>query len=371
MWLSSDEALLRLGVKPQSLYASVSRGRIRARTDPVDPRKSLYNQEDVDRAARRSAGRRAAATVAAETIRWGEPVLDSAITTIQDGRLFYRGRNAVTLAETATLEDVAQLLWEAPEPVALDTSETSPPEPIVSLAGLVADALPSTGRMPAALRTDARLVATYVAAAICGPRSGPVHIRLAAILHRPEAADPLRRALVLLADHELNASTFAARVTVSTGASLAAGALAGLCALGGPLHGTAALAVLTLARRAAEIGVGPAVRERLAEGRGLPAIGHPLYPKGDPRAAALLAEFEAPPLYADLGSALADATGESPNVDFALAALAAAYALPDTAPARIFALARTVGWLAHMLEQAASGTLIRPRARYNGVLPVT
>jgi citrate synthase len=68
---------------------------------------------------------------------------------------------------------------------------------------------------------------------------------------------------------------------------------------------------------------------------------------------------------------LAEATGESPNVDFALAALATAFALPDTAPARIFALARTVGWLAHMLEQANAGTLIRPRARYNGVLPVT
>ena len=255
--------------------------------------------------------------------------------------------------------------------VSLDTTESPPPDPMLALASLVAHALPSTGRTPAALRADARRVATHVAAAICGRGRGPVHTRLAAFVQRPDATEPLRRALVLLADHELNASTFAARVTVSTGSSLAAGALAGLCALGGPLHGAAALGVLTLARRAAEIGVGPAVRERLAEGRGLPAIGHPLYPDGDPRAAALLTTFEVPPLYAELGATLAEATGESPNVDFALAALAKAFALPDTAPARIFALARTVGWLAHMLEQATSGTLIRPRARYNGVLPVT
>src|SRR5579872_3740984 len=103
VWLTAGEALAALRVQPQTLYANVSRGRIRAKPDPKDTRRSLYNSDDVKRLAGRRAGRRTVAAVAAEAIRWGEPVLVSGISTVAQGRLWYRGRDAVALASAATL----------------------------------------------------------------------------------------------------------------------------------------------------------------------------------------------------------------------------------------------------------------------------
>lgn len=372
MWLTASEALSRLGSKPQSLYASVSRGRIRAKSDPADSRKSLYNAEDVDRLAARSRGRRSATTVAAEAISWGDPVLPSAISTVSNGRLYYRGRDANVLSRTATLEAVAELLWDTDlvvEPAGAGPSNPGPAAALATLAHLTATSPPSLGRSPIVLRRDASRVFHAVADALLGPGPGPMHQRLAHRLRRPDAADTLRRALVLLADHELNASTFAARVTVSTGASLAAGALAGLAALNGPLHGVASSGVLALAHdiEADPAGVESALREWLGEGRVVPGFGHRLYPFGDPRAAELLRTFDVPAGYRALLDAAGRVVGDYPNVDFALAALAAAYDLSADAPLTIFALARTVGWLAHMQEQINSSAIIRPRARYIGV----
>lgn len=373
MWLTASEALARLGSKPQSLYASVSRGRIRARPDPADSRRSLYSAEDVDRLAARSRGRRSSASVAAEAINWGEPVLPTAISTVSDGRLYYRGRDAALLSRTATLEAVAELLCEAPV-AAAEPSRPGPSEPgfgaaLAALAQRTATSPPSLGRSAIVLRLDANRVFHAVADALLGPGDDPAHLRLAARFGRPDAADTLRRALVLLADHELNASTFAARVTVSTGASLAAGALAGVAALNGPLHGVASSTVLALAHdiEAAPAGVEAALRDWLGEGRVVPGFGHRLYPFGDPRATELLAAFDVPRGYRALREAADAVIGDAPNVDFALAALTAAYGLPPEAPLTIFALARTVGWLAHMLEQAQAGSIIRPRARYIGI----
>lgn len=372
MWLSATEALARLGSKPQSLYASVSRGRIRAKPDPLDPRRSLYREEDVDRLASRARGRRSSATVASEAISWGDPVLPSAISTVSGGRLYYRGDDAVELAAGATLEDVATLLWDgawslpatAPGPVASSPLAAA----LVALAERAASGAASSGLGPWQLRGEAAAVLGGTADAMLGAGTGPLHVRLAGSLGRPGAAEVLRRAMVLLADHELNASTFAARIAVSTGASLPAGALAGLATFTGPRHGTAAAAVLALAL---DIGphadrAGDGLREWLGEGRIVPGFGHRLYPRGDVRAAALLATIEPPMAFRRLAEVAEALLGERPNVDFALAALTAAYDLPPHAPATIFALARTVGWLAHMLEQVASGQLIRPRASYVG-----
>ena len=101
------------------------------------------------------------------------------------------------------------------------------------------------------------------------------------------AFDLLRRALVLLADHELNVSTFAARVTASGGASLHHATLAGLCALQGPKHGLAVLDAADLLGHAAQVGAGPALRDAVRRHGSLPGFGHKLYPAGDVRAAAL------------------------------------------------------------------------------------
>jgi citrate synthase len=109
-WLSAEEALTRLRVRPQTLYAYVSRGRVRAEPDPIEPRRSRYRASDVAALTERKARGRKAADVAVAAIAWGEPVLASAITTVRDGRLYYRGQDAVALSRTATLEEVARLL---------------------------------------------------------------------------------------------------------------------------------------------------------------------------------------------------------------------------------------------------------------------
>jgi citrate synthase len=372
MWLSATEALARLGSKPQSLYASVSRGRIRAKPDPLDTRRSLYREEDVDRLAARARGRRSSATVASEAISWGDPVLPSAISTVSGGRLYYRGLDAVALSAGATLEECATLLWDGAWTLPVTGPGPAAATPIAAAFAVLAEraafAVPSSGLGPWQLRGEAAGVLGGMADALLGAGSGPLHVRLADRLGRPDASDVLRRAIVLLADHELNASTFAARVAVSTGASLTAGALAGLATFTGPRHGTAAGAVLALA-----LDIGPhadqpgdGLREWLGEGRIIPGFGHRLYPGGDVRAEALLGAIAVPAAFRKLAEVAEDLLGDRPNVDFALAALTAAYDLPPYAPATIFALARSVGWLAHMLEQVASGQLIRPRARYVG-----
>ncbi|MBW9055840.1 citrate synthase [Rhizobium mesosinicum] len=374
-WVTAEEALAELGTKPQTLYANVSRGRIRAKADPADPRRSLYQQSDVKRLAERHAGRRKSETVAAEAISWGDPVLTSAISTIAAGRLLYRGQDAAELSAHATLEETALLLWNAESFTCVPSRAPEPASPsiqaaLLALAGRVSADLPSLGRARPALQMEACSVLSTVADALApGPAGRPLHHRLASCWGRPEAADCLRRALVVLADHELNASTFAVRVTVSTGAALSAAVLSGLATLTGPLHGSAWRSVDALAEAASNAGAEQAIR-RLLLGGGKPvAFGHPLYPDGDVRANVLLSSFEIPPVFRDVQQAGEEMVGDPVNVDFALAAMTAAFDLPEEAPIIIFALARTAGWLAHAMEQIESGHLIRPRARYIGPSP--
>ena len=354
-WLNATEALTLLGTRPQTLYANVSRGRIKAMRDPKDSRKSLYRGEDVRRLAKRAAGRQRQETVAAEAIAYGEPILS----TIENGRLLYRGQDAVVLSERATLEDIAALLWEA-EPFQLPARSRaiipSIQAAFVALAERAAQDAPSIGRSELILRLEAMSVLGTLASSLVGGRSAtdPLHVALALAWDRPGAADIIRRALVLLADHELNASTFATRVTVSTGAALSAGVLAGMAALSGPLHGGAAAAAQALAGQARTMGAEAAVLAWLGQGLPVPAFGHRLYRDGDIRAAALFGQFTPPEHYAALHAAAHRVTGERANIDFA------------EAPLVLFMLARCVGWLAHGLEQARQGQLIRPRAHYVG-----
>jgi citrate synthase len=380
-WLDRGEALARLGVRAQTLYAYVSRGRVGMRPDPADSRRSLYSAQDVDAIARRRARGRRPAAIAASAIAWGEPAIATAISTVIHGRPVYRGEDAVALAERATVEEVAALLWDAEGRVRLAPPSRSAGATrggpfaaraaLAALAALAAAAPPALGRAPAALRGDAAAAVGALAVSLGAKGGGgAVHARLARGWGGgARAAGAVRRALVLLADHELNASTFAARVAASTGASVAACLLAGLAALSGPRHGGAAEGVAALAAEAERAGGEVAVARRLERGHPLPGFGHPLYPEGDPRARALLAAVEPDGGLASLRDAVAAATGALPNLDFALLALARAHRLPPDAPFRLFALGRSVGWAAHAMEQGASGQLIRPRARYEGALP--
>ena len=371
-WIDRVAALARLGVRQQTLYAYVSRGRIGVRSDPEDSRRSLYNANDIeDLRTRRSRGRGRAA-VASSAMSWGEPSLETAISTVHQGRLIYRGTDASLLARTAAWEDAAELLWQAGRPVSLSFSaDEASGEPFAVLAALVPGSYPGLGRSRDRLFVDGEAAISRLAEAFgAAPIKGALDQRLASGWSlNGDCAAALRRALVLLADHELNASTFSVRVAASTGAPVAACLLAGLSALTGPRHGGAGAAALALLGDAERRGPAVAVRQTLTAHRHLPGFGHPLYPLGDPRAAAL---FEILPGYAladDLCAEVENVCGLRPNIDFALAVLTRLGNLPDDASFRLFALGRSIGWVAHAVEQFGDDKLIRPRAQYTGVLP--
>src|SRR5690606_14659105 len=136
---------------------------------------------------------------------------------------------------------IAGLLWESPRPPdfsgRMQARSTGIPAAYRAIAELAATDMPLPGRARGILLADAARCVSWLAGSMAAPGDAPLHLRLAAHWSRPDAADAIRRALVLLAEHELNASTFAARVTASTGAPLSAAVLAGLAALSGPLHG--------------------------------------------------------------------------------------------------------------------------------------
>jgi citrate synthase len=379
-WIAAEDARARLGVRSQTLYAYVSRGRVAVRPDPRDPRRSLYRAADIAALAARKQRSRKLAEVAAGAISWGEPVLASEITTVAAGRLYYRGRDAIRLAETETLESVARLLRGGHGAALKRTERPAPPEApemtaraFLALAGRAAVDPPARGRAPLALAVEAATLLDVLTDAVAGAvGGGAIHNRLALAWGQGPGgpgADLIRRMLVLVADHELNASAFAARVAASTGASLAAAALAGLATLSGPRHGGATAAVRKFAAEAAQLGPREAIAGRLTDDRALPGFGHPLYPDGDPRAAALMARFQAPADLARLAELVEAITGQSPNVDFALMAACEALKLPKDAPFALFAVARCAGWIAHAIEQGQTDSLIRPRARYVGPEP--
>ncbi|RRH94403.1 citrate synthase [Mesorhizobium tamadayense] len=373
-WLTREEALARLNVRPQTLYAYVSRGRIGMRPDGADPRRSQYRADDIAALATRRARGRSPQAIAESAIAWGEPAITTAISKVLHGRLVYRAKDAVALAATATLEETAGLLWASGTPVSFASltpstvRESGTPTAFARLSALAAAGRPSLGRRPAMLQQDGASATSVLATSFgASPGAEPVHERLARGWSVEAAgADLIRRALVLMADHELNASAFAARVAASTGSPIAACLLAGLATLTGPRHGGAGAAVIALVEDAERMGPDEAVARWLAHDRPLPAFGHPLYPEGDPRAGALLPDLDIDDGLLRLRDAVLAATGMHPNVDFALAALTLNLRLPADAPFRLFALGRSVGWTAHAVEQVTSNRPIRPRARYDG-----
>jgi citrate synthase len=371
-WITTAEAQARLGVKLLTLYAYASRGLVSTSADPSDPRRSLYAADDIGRLAlRRTRGRGAASNEA--TARWIEPAVVSTVSTLSRGRLLYRGHDVAKLSETATLEDVARLLWQAdgddpflrlgPHPMA-----ASGPDPRARafsvLAHRAAHDPPASGRTRAALRREAASILTDLVDAVCGrARNGLLHERLGRAW-RVEGlkTDMIRRALVLAADQALDPSSLAVRITASAGAPLAASALTGFATFSGPLHGgmTAQVAgFLSEARRVADPRT--AATQRLAQGLDAPGFGHPAFPDGDPRARALASAVRFADDIRDIAGAGEAVTGAPPNLDFALVAMARTLGLPADAPGAIMMIARSAGWLAHALEQRATGEALRPR----------
>ncbi len=377
--LDSAAAVRALNISRASLYVYVSRGLIRSVPHPSEPKACLYSASDImaliDRRTRMRRPRAAAATA----LDYGLPVLRSGITRFEDNRCFYRGKEAVAFSRKATLEDAARLLWNVGEGdpfagVCFDprsikgwpaVASKHAPARATSRASMLLSLLgPSDG--PADFGRAAALVVALVTA-ISGIETsykGPIHRAIADAWQRPKAADLIRRALVLLADHELNASTFAVRVVASTGADLIDCVIAGLAAMGGPKHGGA---TARLSAMLAEIETSDAttvLATRLGRGETLPGFGNSVYRDADPRGAALIAciKLDAT-MAATLKAARAMARVE-PNVDFGLLAIERRFDLPAGASLALFAMGRSIGWIAHAFEQQARGGLIRPRAEF-------
>ncbi|MBT9385140.1 citrate synthase [Pseudooceanicola sp. CBS1P-1] len=370
-WIDAGTACALLGVKPQTLYAYVSRKKIRVQVDLADARHRLYARPDIETLARQNHRPRARAEVAEQAIRWGDPVLSTALSEVREGGLWLRGLAVEDCAERMTLEEMAAHLWDVPV-AAFPASEglSAGSEPLVrALAGLtraVETAGPMQPGQRAVLAAQGRSLLSAMGGALMGGAGGgPMHRRLGRAWGlAPPACEDLRRALVLLSDHELNPSTFAVRVAASTGASLPAALICGLATLSGARHGGVAVQALR-ALRAARADRVDTFLARAPDPYAF-GFGHPLYPDGDPRARHLLARLprDAPALGAV--RALSDRLGLAPNIDAALAALTLAHGLSDAAGFALFATARSAGWVAHAMEQVDSGALIRPRARYAG-----
>lgn len=374
-WITMEEACRRLGVRPQTVYAYVSRGKLEVMSDPADTRRSLYRAEDVASLSRRKQAGRKHETLATNTLFGAEPSIPTALSTFVRERLYYRGQDAVALAASASLEDVAHLLWNAEH--AVDFSSAARVEApgrvaaFTALATLAATGHSTHGRMTRVLHGEGQgLVGQLANAFGAKPGHQPLHLRFAEGWRQsPDVAELLRTAMVLLVDHELTSSAFAARIAASTGASLPACLLSGLTTLSGPLHGDASGRVKALFNELERQGEDQVIAHHLSTGLPLAGFGHHLYPEGDPRAAALLALFDPPEVIARFIEKATRLTGLQPNIDVALAALVTHYGLPDDAAFGMFATARSIGLLAHSLEQLGVGQVIRPRGRYVGTMP--
>jgi citrate synthase len=390
LYLSARDAATELAVSPATLYAYVIRGLIRSEPGE-NPRSRRYRAEDV-----RGLKSRRAPMLEGQGLKAADlPVLDSAISTITEEGSIYRGVYAVALSQTATFEQAATLLWDSKssDPFAktnlpvvspamrkiLEATRDAPPiDRAVAVLALAASADPRAFNSVAEGRAaiGARILRLVIASMIgTEPSADLLHKQIAQAWapRNRSAEDLIRRVLVLLADHELNASTFTVRCAVSTGISLYDAVIAGLVALKGPRHGGAGPLASKLVDTLLEGDIAAIVRERVALGERFAGFGHMIYRKGDPRGISLLEELTKAGadkrLTIEVPERIADATGAFVNIDYALAVLCKTLGLPRGSEIAIFAMSRTAGWIAHAIEQLESHALIRPRARYVGPAP--
>ena len=403
--LTAAEAARRLGVKPATLYAYVSRG-VLSRGKAADGRGSLFDAAEIERLARRGRPRRPAGTV--------DITVESAITEITADSLRFRGFDVTRLAVSRSFEEIAELLWtgELRRAEATRTGAGEPwhATPAALAVGRGAQAVLPAGILPlerlqvivpAMATTDAlrlqldesavlaagrNIIAGMVdclpspsgSAAAGESRGEPIAERLWSRLSdrrpSPGLLRALSAALVLLADHELAASTLAVRAAASVRADPYAVVGTGLGAMSGTLHGGASLGVETLLAAARDPADVPrVVGELLRRGEKVPGFGHLVYRGGDPRALTLLDLVrQAAPKSGPLAVAeavLAEVRRKSlpePSIDFAVAALARVAGMVTGAAEAVFAVARTAGWIAHALEAYAGAGPLRPRAVYTG-----
>ncbi|MYT74151.1 MULTISPECIES: citrate synthase [unclassified Streptomyces] len=397
--LSTRETAELLGVKPETVYAYVSRGQLTSRRGE-GRRGSTFDATEVEALARRNKRESTTSSTANElTVR-------TRLTLIDADRYFFRGVDAVELAKRHSYEEVAEWLWTgtlrpgarftapqesraaAARAVAALPEFTSPVDRlrVAAVAAATADPLRYDLSEESVLGAARSLIPT-LATALPLVRSTyadgePIARRLwGRLSHKmPDEASlrVLDMALALLADHDLAASTLAVRVAASARAHAYAAVSAGLGVLEGPLHGAASgLAHRMLLDVLDRGGAGPVVSDELRAGRRVPGLGHRLYQGEDPRAQALFAALEElpearPALAAarDVVATTARHTDLHANVDLALAVFTASFGMPAEAGETVFAVARTAGWIAHALEEYGERPLrMRPSGHYVGARP--
>ena len=397
--MTARQAAAMLGISLPTLYSYVSRGMLHSEPVTDKPRVRRYLRDDVLRLVERKEFRSNPTKAAEKGLHWGSPVLQSALTLIDGGRLFYRGLDVITLAEHSTLEQVAALLWtgDAKRSLALFADDDARPPSIpaslfksirhlspVERCQLILPLAASSDlsahdlRPAAVAKTGARILRLLFSVVVGFPAAPPLEQALvrAWTRDRRSVAPALRAALILCADHELNVSAFTARCIASARATPYEVVLGALAAFRGRRHGGISEEVEMLFRDARKVSdCRQLVVARLRSFGYVPGFGHQLYPDGDPRAQRLisLARSYGRTSEAELAKRLIQAshalTGDYPNLDFGLAMFARALGLSSEAPIALFALGRTVGWIAHATEQYADDQLIRPRARYIGPNP--
>src|SRR5579859_4169334 len=403
--IPSAEAARRLGVRPATLYAYVSRGVVRSRRVP-GARGSWFDPAQIDALTR--AGSRPGRSGPDLTVT-------SAITHIDGQTLSYRGRDATELISRASFEAVASLLWAGQ----LRHERFDAPKATTRAARQATRWLPAGARLadrlvlavaaaatadplrfdlsPPAVRSVGRLLIAAMVDSLPSRRDGdpppleldgeaPIESSVAGRLWTRLAPDALPQHgatilngyLVLLADHELATSTLAARVAASARANPYSAVTSALGALDGPLHGTVSEEVHALLTEASgPHGATAAVADRLRRGQHVPGFGHRLYVDGDPRGVAGLRLLRSLAGNAGAGrrlrvveevcAAAGARTPTTPNSDFSLGALAFVAGMPSDAGEAIFAVARTAGWIAHVLEEYGEASLrYRVRADYVG-----
>ncbi|MGN7189060.1 citrate synthase [Microbacterium enclense] len=383
--LTAAQVAARLGVKPETVYAYVSRGLLRRARDAHG---STFDALEVEAFA---AGRRRTAAPAPAHPTTGMPlgVVRTDIADIEDDELLYRGRRARDLIDRPFAEVVAWL-WDAERVDAPDPAIGSAREMVAALpphagamdrlraavTGFAADDPLRHDTSRATLHRIGWTLLTGLPVALGGDPHPDIARSLTRAWGAPASADgAVNAALVLLIDHDLAVSTFAARVAASARADGYAAVSAALGAADSPLHISAATRTARLLTRVRR-GLEPerALAEALRDGNGIPGFGHPLYPGVDDRADALFPLLSGLP-DADatmdavhrLAEVVADRTRLRPNVDLALAALASGARLPDDAASTIFVVGRIAGWIAHIAAEYEEPAMrLRPRGEYVG-----
>lgn len=380
-YLTTAEVARVLGVKPTTVYAYVSRGLLH----PVQgKRRSLFKEDEVTNLAERGREHR----------RPADPLghVATSLSLLVDDDLYFRGHRVAELTPFYPVEAVAELLWAgkltdygpcvAPFDVldSVRAAIATLPESArltdqlrvaVAIAG-AADPLRYDLTPDAVVRVGRELLAMLVDGIAPSVQPGSLANRLwPTLTGTPQPPGLLDAVLIALADHDLAVSTVAARVAASARAHPYAVVSAGLGALDGHYHGTASTQAYRFLVEALPDPVA-ALAERLRTGTGVPGFGHRVYQKRDPRADVLFgmlraANPESPGL---LAVDVLELHHTFPNVDMALALVMHEHGLRPDAGEAIFAIARTIGWIAHAMEEYLEpGLRFRPEGVYIGERP--